>query len=156
MNRTSMIIVVCLGLALLLSVGGAYWWWTSNSGALMEQAKQAYTDGTKMGASLDENGCLAAATERQKTKSNQTFIETTRTGVTLAACLSASKVSDGFCDGVPSPKNPIDSATWAARVCLKSGATDSSCQSLMQHVTHHCASPERLTKARKAAAAAKD
>jgi hypothetical protein len=150
MNRTSMIVVVCLGLAILLSIGGAVWWWKANASSLASAAKDAYTDGKKMGADLDEKGCLAAAVARHKTKSNQSIIESTRTGLILSGCLAASKLSDGFCDGAPSPKNPLDTSMWTAKTCAQQGMTDSLCSSVMQQVAHYCSQPVRAQKVKKA------
>jgi hypothetical protein len=149
MNRTSMIVVVCLGLAILLSIGGAVWWWKANSNSLIEAAKNAYTDGKKMGSDLDEKGCLAAAVTRHKIKSNQSLIESTRTGLTLSGCLAASKLSDGFCEGVPSPKNPLDTSIWSTKTCTQQGLVDSACASVMQQVVHYCSQPVRAQKLKK-------
>jgi hypothetical protein len=145
-----MIVVVCLGLAILLSVGGAVWWWKANASSLTNAAKEAHAHGKKMGADLDEKGCVAAAITRHKIKSNQTLVESTRTSLTLSACLGPSKVSEGFCDDVPSTKNPIDVGMWSSKSCVLQGLTDSSCGSVMQQVAHYCSRPMHAQKMKKA------
>jgi hypothetical protein len=156
MNRTSTIVVTALAVTLVAGITGSVWWWKTHSAEIIDSAKGAYEEGQKAGSKTDEEGCLASAVERQKMPDNQGVLASTRSGISLSACLRFAKPSAKFCENVPSAKNALDASLWAIKTCSQHNITDRHCQSVMQQVIHYCGSPTQMKKAGKSVGRALD
>src|SRR5262245_8776987 len=141
------LILGLIALAGLLAIGGGAWyWWTHHSQEFLESGKATIEDGRKSGGKLLEGGCVALAVDRHK--AGPGMASTIRNSVWLSGCLDTSSPQADFCDGVPSPENPVAVGIWTAGTCLQYGLTDPYCSSLFQNISKYCASPERAGKMR--------
>lgn len=128
----------------LLIGGGAWYWWQHHGMDFLESGKAVIEDGRKSGEKLQEGGCVALAVDRHK--AGPGMAATIRNSVWLTGCLDTSGPQADFCDGVPSPENPIAVGLWTAGACLQHGLSDSYCSSLFQNVPKYCSSPARAEK----------
>jgi hypothetical protein len=131
---------------LLALGGGAWYWWKHHSAEFLEAGTAAIEDGRKSGASLQESGCVAQVVARHKSGPGMT--STIRNSVWLSGCLDTSSPQADFCDGVPSPENPVAVGVWAAGACIQHGLGDPYCSNLFQNVATYCASSARTGKMR--------
>jgi hypothetical protein len=126
--------------------GGAWWWWKQNAERLEEAAAAAYDEGRKVGAALEERGCVDRAVERHRIADNRSILGTVRTNLFFRACLEASKVEAAFCEGVPAQGEMVATGVWAGQQCIKAGFTDSYCGQIFSQIPDYCASGERAGK----------
>ncbi len=139
------LILGLIAIAGVLAIGGGAWyWWKHHSTEFLEAGKATIEDGRKSGERLQESGCVTEAVARHK--SGPGMASTIRNSVWLAGCLDTSSPQADFCEGVPSPDNPLTVGVWTAGACLQYGLADSYCSSLFQNVSKYCASPERAGK----------
>lgn len=149
MKTLPKILIGVLGCAVLcgaLAAGGAWWLWHRFGDRLVGAGKEAMETGRREGAELDETGCMAAAIERHRNDWRISLASSIPNNLRLSACLEASVVSDGFCDGVPSNDNVLQLAVWVAGRCNSLGFSDPYCNQLFQQVANYCSSPKRGAK----------
>jgi hypothetical protein len=124
-------------LAIIAGVAGFYWY-SKHGRQFMESARQAHAEGVQFGEESDDEGCLSEALARHKQAAG--FGRAMAHNLFLKGCLSASEVTDGFCDGVPRRTQVMASATWQAKKCAKAGFTDPYCHQLFAQVQEYCES----------------
>ncbi len=143
MSKNMKIVLIILGCVLLLCTGIAgagFYWFSTNGKDLIEQVKgntkKAVEEGQALGATSDENACLAASIQRM---SEDSSITSAITGsLFLNACLEQAKPTPGFCDGVPTKSEILKTSEWIAKKCKAEGMSGQGCQQLMQVVVRHC------------------
>ena len=121
-------------------------WWNLKSDGFKTAVKNAANAGFAMGATKDENACVAASFDRMKDLAKQNATSTMIEGFWVAGCLESSKPNERFCEGVPATTSPVAIGQWAHAYCLQKGNNSPYCGGTLTMVPQHCATPERAQK----------
>jgi hypothetical protein len=125
--------VLCIGL-----VGWkAYSWWHANGKAYVTAIKTAGDDGRLFGRTADNDACVKSAMDRFA--ADTTTLGALQGTNYVQNCLPESKPTQGFCDGVPAPKDFAAVREWEKGKCATvSTATDRACRMAIAPVPRFC------------------
>jgi hypothetical protein len=130
-------VAVLVGLLILLAVGGAVWWSRHGEG-LMAAAREAESAGAAYGATVDNNGCVAAGMERAHAGDSARFETAFALGPFMKACLEKSRPVPGFCDDLPGRTEFIKSQEYFDRKCMELYPNDPYCRPVLSQVQAYC------------------
>jgi hypothetical protein len=141
MNRTSITVIVVLGVAIVGSVASAVIWFKNNGAKLAEETKAAYEDGKAMGKTMNETACMDAILTEHKANplSPANIFGVVKRGRKYDGCLYASKIDPPFCEGIPPATEIMTVAAWSQAICAKRGMIDQHCPQLVQTPVSYCA-----------------
>lgn len=105
---------------------------------LDEFSQREVEDAFEFGADTNEAGCLLEGQRRHDRCREDLCRFWAR--VFLRACLTKSRKTENFCDGVPEPIAVTPGAAWAERICA--GRLLESCRELVYAVQGHCHPPK--------------
>jgi len=134
-------LILCLGalIALIATCGGLKVWFEANKDELKNMGEEADAAGIEFGLGSDQPGCVREGLDRKDSCGAFDPMCEAEVGMFVKACLATATPTEGFCDGVPSKTDILESATWAVGTCANMGRPDDqSCGRLMQRVQEHC------------------
>ena len=132
--KTFMIVAAAL---LVTCFGGGYYLLNHYAGPMMEQTKIVVKEGKEFGINTENSACLSEAKTRYTDENEMTG--GMKEMMFLSSCLRASKVTPGFCDGVPSARDIAKSQPWQKEQCGGTiGPRDVKCSLLMAALQEHC------------------
>ncbi|HEY0174602.1 MAG TPA: hypothetical protein VGB98_26535 [Pyrinomonadaceae bacterium] len=103
----------------------------------VESTSKSFEEGSEYGRQTDQEGCLNEAAARQARVSG--MMDMIRNGVFMETCLSASRPTPGFCDGVPRQLEFMKAASWQQQQCRRFGLKpEQQCGQLFQGVQRFC------------------
>jgi hypothetical protein len=144
--RAFAIVVGVIFAALILMISTGWYWWHVHGASVVTSGRAALDDGRRRGAAIDEAACLAEVLQRNQTDRDGGVADVISRSIWLDGCLGTSQPAASFCEGVPSPREFINTSNWILAACTRRGASDPSCQSIYQQVAKYCASPGRAAK----------
>lgn len=103
----------------------------------VESTSRSFEEGTEYGRQTDQEGCLNEAAARQARVAG--MMDMIRNGVFMETCLSASRPTPGFCDGVPRQLEFVKGVSWQQQQCKRFGLKpEQQCGQLFQGVQRFC------------------
>lgn len=150
--RKSLYMRIAQTVAIIVAVaamvcGAAYLWWNQNSAELIANGKAHMDKGMTAGRTLDESGCVATAAGALGGEASSSIALGIANSLELSGCLETSRVTPGFCDGIPSRTEMIATGQWIASVCNQIGqAGNTSCNTMIQIIPEYCTSDKRSKK----------
>ena len=134
-----LVLGLCFVGAILLVVGAATWVY-QNKDELKAGVERIHDEGQRFGEGTDQDGCLAEATRRVRAECGAIGpVCETKISMFLRVCLDYAAPVDGFCNGVPSSSDIVESTSWAIRECgLGDSASGSRCTRQMQTKQRFC------------------
>ncbi|MCA1614708.1 MAG: hypothetical protein LC795_11315 [Acidobacteria bacterium] len=110
---------------------------------MIESTRHSFEEGTEYGRQTDQEGCLNEAAARQARVGG--MMDMIRNGVFVETCLSASRPTPGFCDGVPRQLELMKAVSWQQQQCRRFGLKpEQQCGQLFQGVQRFCEGRARL------------
>jgi hypothetical protein len=99
---------------------------------IREKGKEGYSQGLAVGQQLDQMACFRKATALAGNKT----LEAMTAGPWLSGCLESSRLSTGFCDGIPPPSEHPDFERQKA--ACQAREIGEYCLFFMPTVEEHC------------------
>jgi hypothetical protein len=135
---TFWIISTLLALVIFIVAGFLFWLFRHKPEF---QKKQA--EGKAFGRTADYDGCWSEAVRRQKELKG--FGESLQNNSFLLSCLTISRPSPGFCEGVPERLEILSGVQWTEKRCTSMNLSANDCRALLRTVQIFC---EQERKAR--------
>ena len=134
---------ILLGIAgvFVLLIGAAVWkgysWWQAHGKEYVAAIDAAQHDGKTLGRSADNAACVKGAIDRFG--SDTTAIGLVSGVLFTQSCLPESKLTAGFCDGVPTPRDRTAAREWARKKCDDLAVASSrNCMAIVAAVPGFC------------------
>jgi hypothetical protein len=104
---------------------------------LVQENKQAMTEGQEYGRRTDDVGCLNEAVARQAHITG--FRDMLKNNFFMRSCLEVARPTPGFCEGVPGRLEFTKSIGWQAQQCKRYGlGPEQQCSQFFQQVQQYC------------------
>jgi hypothetical protein len=104
---------------------------------LVQENKQAMTEGEEYGRRMDDVGCLNEGVARQARVTG--FRDMLKNNFFMRACLEVARPTPAFCEGVPRRLEFTKGIGWQAQQCKRYGlGPETQCSQFFQQVQQFC------------------
>ena len=106
---------------------------------MIADGEAAVAEGEAFGATTSQDGCVDEGLRRLDACGDLEVMCQAMNTVWTQACLGSAAPVAGFCDGVPSTDDIMETATWRTSRCIDEGyAEDTRCQNIVSAIQEHC------------------
>jgi hypothetical protein len=104
---------------------------------LVQENRQAMTEGQEYGRRTDDVGCMNEGVARQAHVTG--FRDMLKNNFFTRACLEVARPTPGFCEGVPRRLEIMKSVGWQAQQCKRYGlGPETQCSQFFQQIQQFC------------------
>jgi hypothetical protein len=140
-SKSNVLMIVLVIVALMAAGSWIGWHWLQRAATgMVEESRQEYDAGTRLGRSVTESMCVDTAFAQHARTTNRSMARQISENVFLESCLRASTPT-AMCDTIPATdsfKGIMKFSMWSVEQCRLRGVGDRGCSRLLQVVSTEC------------------